>query len=135
MESLAVCYCWDFVFNLSSRSLRKVQKPLIMIENAIGRFEEVHYYETDYNTFQNLVADVFGVDDFSFQADQEAGNDTEHTFNADDLHLSWFNSSDLEEIQKFKETGRYNYISGNLITYMVKEGILPKGKYLIKLSY
>lgn len=80
--------------------------------------------EIEYRKFEELVEKHYGHS-FCFVSDNEAGNDVTLTFGS-------FNKNDkldeyeLEDIEIFKKTGKYEYITNTLIQDLVIQGVLPE---------
>lgn len=90
-------------------------------------------HSVDYSDFEKAVKYYYGVDDYSFPADAETGNDTS-------VATSYYKkyplgSFEQEELNEFKATGEYNMIYSVLLQDMVNNDIIPEGEYLIEVSW
>lgn len=100
------------------------------IDSLLNQVKEVTYYEMNWHTFEDLVKLVYGHE-FEFVADIECGNDSDHTFSGNG-ELSDY---EVKELNKFKETGEYSYISRTLLNALISLQILKPGMYLITVSW
>lgn len=78
----------------------------------------------------------YGRAGWSFQADQLAGNDTDHVFDGvatvpfADLH-----EYEQPQVEKFLANGMVEYFCGHVLDDLCSRGELPAGDYLVRLSY
>jgi hypothetical protein len=79
---------------------------------------------------EEFFQEVFGQE-FSFSADQEAGNDTEHAFNV----TGELDASEQKSVENFKATGRGSGLCGELLNFAVSQGLIQPGNYLITINY
>lgn len=89
-------------------------------------------YVLEYSEFNKIVKDVYNKD-FEFAADTECSNDSEHLYsNIGKYGLTEF---EKDEIKVFKQSGKYNFITQFLLEDMSEKEIIPKGDYLITVSW
>ncbi len=79
---------------------------------------------------EDFIQDRFGIE-FSFQADQEAGNDTDHEFMVDGQVDEYCQAN----VDKILAGGYDCYVTRDFLNYMARAGMIPTGDYLITLSY
>lgn len=93
--------------------------------------KDVLYHVMTDREFDDIVKKTYGHE-YNFVADNECINDSEHAFNrvAGNLH-----TYDLEELEKFRETGHSFMITHTLLNDMVKNGIIPSGDYLVTVRW
>lgn len=94
------------------------------------RIETKTVHEVDAFEFERFVRATYGIE-FSFQADQECGNDTQHTFNVAGEVDEW----EQDEIDQLLNGGYPTYVTGALLNYMARSSLIPLGVYLIRLAY
>jgi len=96
------------------------------------KIEEMKLLVVDSSELERKIEEVYGVDEFSFPCDQETSNDTckEFRVNPDDL-----DDYDEEQIKKFKDGEEVSFMAGKLLDDMARKDIIPKGRYLIRVSW
>jgi hypothetical protein len=93
--------------------------------------KKVEYYEMSYRELEELVKKTYGQY-YSFVADIECNNDSEHSFDVDNTELLLDEKASLED---FITTGNYFYIINTLLNDMSLKGIIPYGNYLITVCW
>lgn len=88
-------------------------------------------HRMDYDDFDKLVKSTYGKD-FEVVADQECGNDESLSFTGVRGEMDEY---DLEDLQKFQNTGRYCFLGSRIMEDLVRQGILPAGDWLIDVSW
>lgn len=89
------------------------------------------YFVMDYDDWDQIVKQYVGVDS-EVVADEEWGNYQCHevsTYNDD-----WWNKFEHKAFVAWTQGGRYPGIN-TVLTGLVKEGVLPPGDYLIRVSW
>jgi hypothetical protein len=100
------------------------------------RTKTVHH--TDYEYLDQLILTEYGHD-FEVVADQEVGNDSTIAF--DDVGLPIFEGDevvdrwDRDKLETFKATGRGLLLLRILLNDMALRGVIPKGDYVISVSW
>jgi len=84
----------------------------------------------DASDFDQFVREVYKQREYSFQADEEVGNDTEKLYQDITKEVD-----DEDSITEFKKTGRYSCLSRSLLEDLCRQGLIVPGDYLIQLSY
>ncbi len=87
--------------------------------------------EVDYDVFQEKVKDFYGVKEFSFVADQEASNDSIHEFSVSNPA----DYIDEEEMEEFKKTGKYSFLTDSILNDMCEKGEIEPGDYIINVCW
>ena len=112
-------------------------------------FKKVTAYEADYNDFDKLVHEVWPasahkpnpnstgrwdkfIEGYRFVADMEANNDSIIDFTAEDGPCEEW---DQEELDEFILTGKGDRIAGVLLNALCRVGMIPSGKYLIRVCW
>src|SRR5688572_27802165 len=89
------------------------------------------YFEVDSYDFEELIRNVYKQEDYSFVADIECGNDSQHSFvvekNIDEYHEG--------KLWEFKVGGKQGYIAGTLLNDLARKGIIEEGNYLINVCW
>lgn len=95
--------------------------------SPLVKTETIHGLE--YHEFEKLVHEhIDESGKYSFTAGEETGNDTAQTFMVDDPYPG--------ELEQLEGEGPYHqYQAGILLTKLAAEGIIPKGKYVIEVSW
>lgn len=88
----------------------------------------VTVYEVDAYKFEEFVAE-HGGESFSFQADEECADDTDHKYEIDGEVDEW----DQEKVDNTLSGGYDSYVTRSLLNYFAKQGLIPTGSYLIRL--
>lgn len=89
-------------------------------------------YKIDYHEFEDLVIKEYGVNDFSFVADQEMANDTCKSFLVSkDTLDTW----DINDLNKFKNNEFVPYISNMLFTDLCNRGVIDEGEYIVDVCW
>ena len=93
-------------------------------------------HKVDSYRLEQFVNEVYapqGVTDYSFQADQLAGNDTTHEFNVEN------DPNDADSYDYFREWlesgGTTEYATNEVLNDLCRRGLIPAGTYLVDLSY
>lgn len=83
---------------------------------------------------EEFVRETFGADDWSFQADQEASNDSTHQFTVEEARSP--SDYDLVKLEKFVQNpASVQWITGALLQQFHYGGLIPSGEYLVELGY
>lgn len=90
-------------------------------------------HSVDYSDFEQAVKDYYGVDDYSFPADAECGNDVAITTYV--TVKTPLNEYEQEDLSDFRTTGEYCCIYQTLLQDMVNNGVAPEGDYVINISW
>lgn len=91
------------------------------------KMKTVTVYEVDAYDFEQFVNDQ-GCMRFSFQADQECADDTDHKFTVDgELH-----ELDQSDVEAVLDGGYDSFMAGHLLNHFANVGLIPKGDYLIR---
>lgn len=86
----------------------------------------------EYREFEALVQQTYGRG-YEFTADMEASNDTTHQFTVPGEGICAFDQS---ELARFKAGSHgIRFLAPVLLNDMAAQGIIPKGDYLIKVSW
>lgn len=87
--------------------------------------------KVDYNDLDTFVQNVLGFKDYEFACVQESGNDSSNEFNLDGKMREY----DLKIIEEWKAGKTPNYSNRQVLNYLVSEGYLKPGNYLINVSW
>lgn len=107
---------------------------VIMNDNVKLKGKKVSYIEVEYGDFEALVMETYDLDEWSFVADIECGNDSSHDFtiDEDDTVSPW----DKDKIRKFIESnGTTGYMTQALLADMHNKGLISPGNYLIQVCW
>ena len=100
--------------------------------SAINEFPTIDVIVLHSNKFDNIIRKTYGHM-FYFEVDMEAGNDTDHMFlKVGDQGLDKW---EIDELDAFKDTGDGCMISRLLLEDLARNGIIPKGNYIIRVMY
>lgn len=90
----------------------------------------------DYGDLERWINDVFGKD-FCFVSTVECGNDTDHDFEDLGMHPDWLDESEMKEIMDWLYgSGKApRYSAQNLMEYLVRDGFLAAGDYIVRVSW
>lgn len=95
--------------------LRKVEKKVIIIDSE---------------DFDNWVNSIYEFLNYEFVAEQEASNDSCYKFNADKLRY------DFDDFIQFKNGIVPRYLRpSKLFNYLVEDGYLEPGTYIVEVSW
>ena len=99
------------------------------------KMQTVTVHKVTDSDFEQEVKDFFGVEDYSFQAAEEAGNDTVHEFDVSLLadESDW----NRNQVEMWLESPRH-YLPPSarlLLNRLARAERIPAGKYLISISY
>jgi hypothetical protein len=101
-------------------------KPTLKCEKSV-------VFEVNSFDFGDFISKVHNLSRrWYFAADQEAGNDTQHTFEV--LTVEPLDEYDRDEITKFYGRGKGNFMTHTLLQDAVNRGLIEPGKYLINVS-
>ena len=99
------------------------------------------FYYVDYNEIEKLVKeiykDAYKIDQYSFVADIECSNDTIHEFYNIGRNKLYYPTDkySANKIKDFIEKGELNQTIVYLMHDMAYKGIIPKGNYIISVSW
>lgn len=79
----------------------------------------------------NFVKEVYGQY-FSFVVDQEARNDSTHSFPRIGEPLHEYHEKDLKE---FIETGEHDHLARTLLNDLCRKGLIEAGKYVVNVCW
>lgn len=86
----------------------------------------VTYTEIGWHELEQLVKEHLGVEDWSFVADVECGNDSQHTF-----EINWRNV-----IEQWKEYGESQWTRPNYyIARLIEMCVIPEGNVLVTVCW
>jgi hypothetical protein len=98
------------------------------------KFKEKTFYYIDYGDFEQIIREEYGVKNYEFAADVESSNDSNYELGVGDEDWRWgrFEEADVKD---FVEKGEYAFIASTLMQDMYRKGLVPKGTYLINVSW
>lgn len=86
----------------------------------------------EYGDLEEFITKVYGLKEWSFVADQECGNDSQHSFDVDGKVEEY----DLEEIKEFQEKKvQSQFLTPVLLNDCCAKGLIEKGEYLIRVCW
>ncbi len=86
----------------------------------------------DYDELEKIIFKAYNQK-FCFVADNELGNDSSWN-RAFDLNCP-LEDYEVEELEKFKLTGKGDYLTNTIMQDMVNNNVIPSGEYLISVSW
>ena len=92
--------------------------------------EKVEHYQIECSDFEAFVKEITGHT-FEFVADQECGNDSQHSFRAKPEMLDF----EVEEWEEFKKTGEGDFMAHTIFNGLCKDGHIEPGEYLISVCW
>jgi hypothetical protein len=92
--------------------------------------EKMEIIKMSSNELDGIVSSIY-KQDFEFVCAEEACNDREYFYQDILKDKVLF----PEDIQKFKDTGEYMYMTRAILQDMVNNGKIPEGSYLICVSW
>lgn len=104
-----------------------------------SRFKEVRFYEIEYDDFDNFITETFGKE-YECVADNEWNNYSSYNFNVEirlqDLKEdSFFMLYTVTNVEKWLKKEKNKIDAQSLLDYLVWKGVIPAGKYLIKVFW
>lgn len=91
------------------------------------------YIVVDYKDLEEFIIDEFGHKDYSFIADMECGNDSDHEINIINEPL---NEYAQDCVDNYIKTGKeVAYITKRLLQYLCTQGKVIPGRYLISVRW
>lgn len=126
------------VYGVDSERLLRI--PLVLITNmstelkikAQKLFVPKTIFSVDYNAFEAFIQEVYGVEDYSFVADQEMSNDLTKTFRVDGSELDKWDKKDIE---RFIAGAGGGFMARVLLQDLCAKGIIEAGTYSINVSW
>lgn len=127
----------DGQFEVSEAKLRGLGQVLEPFEQDPIKpklWTERSGYEISDSNFDDLICKVYHFDEFSCVANEEWGNDSEHTFSPGDLVLT---ADDRARLAEFMHTGgvKPQYITSTLMIDLVRREVIPDGNWVISVSW
>lgn len=97
-------------------------------------FKNVKYIEVDYWDIEELAKKIWNQD-LELPCSEEWGNDTNYTISVR-RYSEDIDSYDQAKLDKFISTGQGSYgICGIILEAFYRIGLIPKGDYLVKVSW
>ena len=100
--------------------------------------KKVEYFEVDYsevdrfvNEYYNMPKNKYGAYEWEIAADLESPNDVSHTFDIDGI----LDKYDEKRLSNFLKGDIEGFIARVLMNDLARKGLIPKGEYLIKVSW
>lgn len=90
------------------------------------------YFVVDYNDLEQFIINEFGHDDYSFVADIECGNASDHEINVVNEPLDEYHQA---RVDRFIITGNGSYVTKHLLQHLCTQGKVLPGRYLISVSW
>lgn len=121
------------MFNVMSaeKLLSTNRRDFMTREEAHSKLTIHTAYRIDSDDLNNIIQQVYGVNDYELIADEEWNNNSAHDFNVTGK-LSEYNDRQLE---KFKETGRGSYMIQEIVQDLARQGYLPLGNLTVEVSW
>lgn len=89
-------------------------------------------FSVDYHDLEEFIAKAYKLKEWSFVADQECGNDSQHSFDVDKK----LDEYELEEIKEFQEKKQQSqFMVGTLLNHCCARGLIEKGEYLVRVCW
>lgn len=85
--------------------------------------------------WDEFIQDQYGVDDYSFVADQECGNDSEHRFDMTIGVDDEIDEYDAERLEEFKDGKFPSYITSTLFEDLVRREVLEPAIYYVSVCW
>lgn len=98
-------------------------------------FKKSEYFEIEYYELDDLVNTHYGLEGdfrYMFCCDQEAGNDTQHSFNIKKEKLSEW---EQEQLDHFIHANPTSFVTRVVLTDLCNKGIIEPGNYLINVCW
>jgi hypothetical protein len=93
----------------------------------------VTVHEVGYTDLEVFVqAQYPGAREYSFVADQECGNDSDHTFSVEAAPLDAYDRGRVDEFAAGKHR---SYLTGAILNDLCHRGLIPAGTYLVKVCW
>lgn len=103
-----------------------------MHEAILTKFKKEVLFTCPYSAIEDLIKAHFGIKDFSVPCDEECGNDVSLEFRLDGK-MSDYDQRELADILSGRR--RSGFRTRTLLNFLVSEGVLEPGKYLIRVSW
>ncbi len=114
------------LFNSKIKEGYKVSKPNLEVKTELAHF-------VDYGDFESFINRVYGIEDWSFVADQECGNDSSHRF-CPDGELSEYDKGDIKDwVDSDGADGCY--MAHRLLDDCVRQRLIPAGVYIVEVCW
>lgn len=102
------------------------------LQEIIDRFIEKKVFLADYGDVEQLIKEFYGFDEYSIPCQEVCANDVSLKYNLNGVISDWEN----EQLIKVLKTKMPSMFSTQLyLNNMVSVGILPKGEYVIEVSW
>lgn len=95
------------------------------------KYVEKTIREVDYSDLDDFIKEEYGQD-FECVADQEWSN---HMSRQIDVRKEEIDKDDLEEIEIFKSTGKYEHLLRELLTDLCNKDKIEPAEYIIKIFW
>ncbi len=96
------------------------------------KVEKRTVYKVDCSDLEQFVREVYAVEDYSFVAKQECGNDSQHRFHVDAVMDKW----DIKEAEALRggkvESGMSNH---TILQTLCVDGHIKPGEYIVDVCW
>lgn len=96
-------------------------------------------YKMDYGNFEDLVkvelpklAECKDIEEYSFVAAEECGNDSTHDFGTNEPS---FKDDDFEDLLEKLKEGRYWFVNNDIVNFLIYKEVIPRGEYIIDVCW
>jgi hypothetical protein len=87
-----------------------------------------------YNDLEQVILEFYGKS-IEIPADQECGNYTTLEFDVFKTPKYTWDKINEDNIDRFKETGKYSGVLRDLLRDMVRKDFIPEGEYFVRVSW
>lgn len=102
------------------------------IQDVVARFKDSRVIQADYSDVEELLCKYFGLDEYSVPCAEETGNDTSLSYHLDGL-LTEYDQKFIQDVLSTKDTRSYG--TQTLLNYLAFIGLLPRGQFIINVSW
>lgn len=92
--------------------------------------ELTSFYELDYFSLENMIEECYGRE-YEIPCNEECGNDQALTFNVDGKQSEY----DLEDMERWINGKQSSYMLQRILDDMAAKEWIPKGKYVVEVSW
>jgi hypothetical protein len=89
----------------------------------------------DYYDLERLVNETYGFTDWSFVANEECGNDSDHELNSSDKYVYDGEREELAEWAEGDDVYGLQYRTDLIVFGLAEKGLIPKGDILVRVSW
>lgn len=100
------------------------------MNDLMARTKTASYFEIDFYVLDGIIKEEYGQD-FSYVANHEAQNHTDHAFYIDGQLTDYCRA----KLKRWKETGDGSFMTISLLNDLASRGRIKRGNWIVRVSW